>query len=202
MLLLYQYFCLSHEPMLLMLQIWYCCIFTALYFALLLLLILFYFRVLQIHCFSIVCPSFIDVCIVLFCSALLPSPPLRPPISVFRWPACIWGLVFSAVPVPPPPGVNIEEHIQIRQEEKRQRINRRHRLEEGRGMDQGKGGNIYGLCRFCFMNLGEMSLGENDKAGPETEYYVSIPFFPPALITSRCCLSLGAVPWCLLPCLS
>uniref|UniRef100_A0A671QW42 E3 ubiquitin-protein ligase MYCBP2 n=1 Tax=Sinocyclocheilus anshuiensis TaxID=1608454 RepID=A0A671QW42_9TELE len=39
-----------------------------------------------------------------------------------------------AVPVPPPPGVNIEEHTQIRQEEKRQRINRRHRLEEGRGM--------------------------------------------------------------------
>ncbi|XP_060732394.1 E3 ubiquitin-protein ligase MYCBP2 isoform X14 [Tachysurus vachellii] len=38
-----------------------------------------------------------------------------------------------AVPVPPPPGVNIEEHIQIRQEEKRQRVNRRHRLEEGRG---------------------------------------------------------------------
>ncbi|XP_035377131.1 E3 ubiquitin-protein ligase MYCBP2 isoform X6 [Electrophorus electricus] len=37
-----------------------------------------------------------------------------------------------AVPVPPPPGVNIEEHIQIRQEEKRQRVNRRHRLEEGR----------------------------------------------------------------------
>uniref|UniRef100_A0A9J7XY67 E3 ubiquitin-protein ligase MYCBP2 n=1 Tax=Cyprinus carpio carpio TaxID=630221 RepID=A0A9J7XY67_CYPCA len=37
-----------------------------------------------------------------------------------------------AVPVPPPPGVNIEEHTQIRQEEKRQRINRRHRLEEGR----------------------------------------------------------------------
>uniref|UniRef100_W5MG48 E3 ubiquitin-protein ligase MYCBP2 n=1 Tax=Lepisosteus oculatus TaxID=7918 RepID=W5MG48_LEPOC len=35
--------------------------------------------------------------------------------------------------VPVPPGVNIEEHIQIRQEEKRQRINRRHRLEEGRG---------------------------------------------------------------------
>lgn len=53
------------------------------------------------------------------------------------WTACTWGLfVFSAVPVPPPPGVNIEEHIQIRQEEKRQRINRRHRLEEGRGMDQ------------------------------------------------------------------
>ncbi|XP_034779591.2 E3 ubiquitin-protein ligase MYCBP2 isoform X5 [Acipenser ruthenus] len=34
--------------------------------------------------------------------------------------------------VPVPPGVNIEEHIQIRQEEKRQRINRRHRQEEGR----------------------------------------------------------------------
>lgn len=135
---------------------------------------------------------FVLFCFVLFCSA-----PLRPPISVFRWPACIWGLVFSAVPVPPPPGVNIEEHIQIRQEEKRQRINRRHRLEEGRGMDQGEGGNIYGLCRYCFMNL-----GENDKAGLETEYSVSIPFFPPALITSRCCLSLGAVPWCLLPCLS
>ncbi|XP_023654220.2 E3 ubiquitin-protein ligase MYCBP2 isoform X4 [Paramormyrops kingsleyae] len=38
-----------------------------------------------------------------------------------------------AVPVPPPPaGVNIEEHIQVRQEEKRQRVNRRQRLEEGR----------------------------------------------------------------------
>ncbi|XP_029559556.1 E3 ubiquitin-protein ligase MYCBP2 isoform X1 [Salmo trutta] len=36
-----------------------------------------------------------------------------------------------AMPVPPPPGVNIQEHIQIRQEEKRQRINRQHRLEEG-----------------------------------------------------------------------
>nr|XP_048708714.1 E3 ubiquitin-protein ligase MYCBP2 isoform X14 [Caretta caretta] len=35
-----------------------------------------------------------------------------------------------AVPVP---GVNIEEHLQLRQEEKRQRVNRRHRLEEGRG---------------------------------------------------------------------
>ncbi|XP_065449168.1 E3 ubiquitin-protein ligase MYCBP2 isoform X25 [Chrysemys picta bellii] len=34
-----------------------------------------------------------------------------------------------AVPVP---GVNIEEHLQLRQEEKRQRVNRRHRLEEGR----------------------------------------------------------------------
>lgn len=118
---------------------------------------------------------FVLFCFVLFCSA-----PLCPPISVFRWPACIWGLVFSAVPVPPPPGVNIEEHIQIRQEEKRQRINRRHRLEEGRGMDQGEGGNIYGLCRFCFMHLGEMSLGENDKAGLETEYSVSIPFFSPS----------------------
>ncbi|XP_012493213.1 PREDICTED: E3 ubiquitin-protein ligase MYCBP2 [Propithecus coquereli] len=35
-----------------------------------------------------------------------------------------------AVPVP---GVNIEEHLQLRQEEKRQRVIRRHRLEEGRG---------------------------------------------------------------------
>ncbi|XP_069061337.1 E3 ubiquitin-protein ligase MYCBP2 isoform X2 [Pleurodeles waltl] len=35
-----------------------------------------------------------------------------------------------AVPVP---GVNIEEHLQQRQEEKRQRVNRRHRLDEGRG---------------------------------------------------------------------
>ncbi|XP_069061346.1 E3 ubiquitin-protein ligase MYCBP2 isoform X10 [Pleurodeles waltl] len=34
-----------------------------------------------------------------------------------------------AVPVP---GVNIEEHLQQRQEEKRQRVNRRHRLDEGR----------------------------------------------------------------------
>ncbi|XP_061486029.1 E3 ubiquitin-protein ligase MYCBP2 isoform X9 [Rhineura floridana] len=34
-----------------------------------------------------------------------------------------------AVPVP---GVNIEEHLQLRPEEKRQRVNRRHRLEEGR----------------------------------------------------------------------
>ncbi|XP_041054897.1 E3 ubiquitin-protein ligase MYCBP2 isoform X1 [Carcharodon carcharias] len=34
---------------------------------------------------------------------------------------------------PVPPGVNIEEHIQLRQEEKRQRLSRRHRLEEVRG---------------------------------------------------------------------
>ncbi|XP_059502486.1 E3 ubiquitin-protein ligase MYCBP2 isoform X5 [Stegostoma tigrinum] len=34
---------------------------------------------------------------------------------------------------PVPPGVNIEEHIQLRQEEKRQRLSRRHRLEEARG---------------------------------------------------------------------
>lgn len=54
------------------------------------------------------------------------SPPPRGSLS--RGAVCV-----SAVPVPPPPGVNIEEHIQIRQEEKRQRINRRHRLEEGRG---------------------------------------------------------------------
>lgn len=45
-------------------------------------------------------------------------------------------------------------------------------------MDQGDGVNIYGLCRFCFMNLGEKSLGKNDKAGLQTEYAVSIPFFP------------------------
>ena len=37
---------------------------------------------------------------------------------------------YSAVPVP---GVNIEEHLQLRQEEKRQRVIRRHRLEDGRG---------------------------------------------------------------------
>uniref|UniRef100_A0A8C8JY02 RCR-type E3 ubiquitin transferase n=1 Tax=Oncorhynchus tshawytscha TaxID=74940 RepID=A0A8C8JY02_ONCTS len=43
-----------------------------------------------------------------------------------------------AVPVPSPPGVNIQEHIQIRQEEKRQRINRRHRLEEGQGLVHGR----------------------------------------------------------------
>lgn len=94
--------------------------------------------------------------------------------------------MFSAVPVPPPPGVNIEEHIQIRQEEKRQRINRRHRLEEGRGMDQVDRGYTVGLYRFCFMNLEEVNdtdwwnnTGLNDEAGPETtEYFVSIPFYP------------------------
>ncbi|XP_026529252.1 E3 ubiquitin-protein ligase MYCBP2 isoform X6 [Notechis scutatus] len=37
--------------------------------------------------------------------------------------------ILLAVPVP---GVNLEEHLQLRQEEKRQRVNRRHRLEEGR----------------------------------------------------------------------
>ncbi|XP_031752932.1 E3 ubiquitin-protein ligase MYCBP2 isoform X6 [Xenopus tropicalis] len=35
-----------------------------------------------------------------------------------------------AVPVP---GVNIDEHLQLRQEDKRQRVNRRHRIDEGRG---------------------------------------------------------------------
>ena len=70
-------------------------------------------------------------CFVLLCSVFPP-----PPSSCL---GCLYlgPYVFSAVPVPPPPGVNIEEHIQIRQEEKRQRINRRHRLEEGRGMEQG-----------------------------------------------------------------
>lgn len=94
--------------------------------------------VVQSHCLSITSlPSFIDVCPVLFCSALLRSVfPHPPPASCL---GCLYPgpFVFSAVPVPPPPGVNIEEHIQIRQEEKRQRINRRHRLEEGRGTDQG-----------------------------------------------------------------
>lgn len=127
-----------------------CCIFTLLYFALLLLLMFFSISV----CKFIASPLSVhhSLMFVLFCFALL-----HPPFSVFRWPACIWGLVFSAVPVPPPPGVNIEEHIQIRQEEKRQRINRRHRLEEGRGMDQGDEGYIYGLYRFCFMNLEEIN---------------------------------------------
>lgn len=40
------------------------------------------------------------------------------------------SIIHPAVPVP---GVNIEEHLQLRQEEKRQRVIRRHRLEEGRG---------------------------------------------------------------------
>ncbi|KAG8452232.1 hypothetical protein GDO86_004144 [Hymenochirus boettgeri] len=35
-----------------------------------------------------------------------------------------------AVPVP---GVNIDEHLQLRQDDKRQRVNRRHRIDEGRG---------------------------------------------------------------------
>ncbi|XP_031752931.1 E3 ubiquitin-protein ligase MYCBP2 isoform X5 [Xenopus tropicalis] len=39
-------------------------------------------------------------------------------------------LLGKAVPVP---GVNIDEHLQLRQEDKRQRVNRRHRIDEGRG---------------------------------------------------------------------
>lgn len=125
-----------------------------LHFALLLLPI-FSFIAVQIHCFSIVCPLS-DVCIVLFCSA--PSSLLCLPLACLYLGPC----VFSAVPVPPPPGVNIEEHIQIRQEEKRQRINRRHRLEEGRGMDQGDRGYIFGVYGFCFMNLGEKKTKDTD----------------------------------------
>lgn len=100
------------------------------------------------HCLSI---HWCLYCFVLFCSA--PSSLLCLPLACLYLGPC----VFSAVPVPPPPGVNIEEHIQIRQEEKRQRINRRHRLEEGRGMDQGDRRYIFGLYRFCFMNLEEMN---------------------------------------------
>ncbi|KAK7153725.1 hypothetical protein R3I94_007181 [Phoxinus phoxinus] len=44
----------------------------------------------------------------------------------------IFDAVKEMIPLDLLLGVNIEEHIQIRQEEKRQRINRRHRLEEGR----------------------------------------------------------------------
>ncbi|XP_060681897.1 E3 ubiquitin-protein ligase MYCBP2 isoform X6 [Hemiscyllium ocellatum] len=40
---------------------------------------------------------------------------------------------------PVPPGVNIEEHIQLRQEEKRQRLSRRHRLEEVRDANGERG---------------------------------------------------------------
>ncbi|XP_045068074.1 E3 ubiquitin-protein ligase MYCBP2-like isoform X1 [Coregonus clupeaformis] len=43
----------------------------------------------------------------------------------------IFDAVKEMIPLDLLLGVNIEEHIQIRQEEKRQRINRRHRLEEG-----------------------------------------------------------------------
>uniref|UniRef100_A0A4W5M9H3 RCR-type E3 ubiquitin transferase n=1 Tax=Hucho hucho TaxID=62062 RepID=A0A4W5M9H3_9TELE len=43
----------------------------------------------------------------------------------------IFDTVKEMIPLDLLLGVNIEEHIQIRQEEKRQRINRRHRLEEG-----------------------------------------------------------------------
>ncbi|XP_041115648.1 E3 ubiquitin-protein ligase MYCBP2 isoform X5 [Polyodon spathula] len=45
----------------------------------------------------------------------------------------IFDAVKEMIPLDLLLGVNIEEHIQIRQEEKRQRINRRHRQEEGRG---------------------------------------------------------------------
>ncbi|XP_039539332.1 E3 ubiquitin-protein ligase MYCBP2 isoform X14 [Pimephales promelas] len=45
----------------------------------------------------------------------------------------IFDAVKEMIPLDLLLGVNIEEHIQIRQEEKRQRINRRHRIEEGRG---------------------------------------------------------------------
>ncbi|KAM9484009.1 E3 ubiquitin-protein ligase MYCBP2 isoform 22-T22 [Salvelinus alpinus] len=43
----------------------------------------------------------------------------------------IFDAVKEMIPLDLLLGVNIQEHIQIRQEEKRQRINRRHRLEEG-----------------------------------------------------------------------
>lgn len=89
---------------------------------------------LQIICFAAVSAHHSFMC-VSFCFALL-----HLHLGSFRA-SCPGGLylrpfMFSAVPVPPLPGVNIEEHIQIRQEEKRQRINRRHRLEEGRGRDR------------------------------------------------------------------
>ncbi|XP_071991479.1 E3 ubiquitin-protein ligase MYCBP2 isoform X7 [Engystomops pustulosus] len=45
-------------------------------------------------------------------------------------------LLGKAVPVP---GVNIDEHLQLRQEDKRQRINRRHRIDEGRGNNKPNG---------------------------------------------------------------
>lgn len=98
------------------------------------------FTLLKCLCCTVTCflhqvpPSLIDVCLVLLCSAL-PHPPTSGFIP-FGAPFTPGPFMFSAVPVPPPPGVNIEEHLQIRQEEKRQRINRRHRLEEGRGMAQ------------------------------------------------------------------
>ncbi|NXD08304.1 MYCB2 ligase, partial [Nothocercus nigrocapillus] len=57
-------------------------------------------------------------------------PPSRMNNNSWAFFICLIFLIDVAVPVP---GVNIEEHLQLRQEEKRQRVNRRHRLEEGRG---------------------------------------------------------------------
>lgn len=53
-------------------------------------------------------------------------------IICLRYKTCSFIILanYLAVPVP---GVNIEEHLQLRQEEKRQRVIRRHRLEDGRG---------------------------------------------------------------------
>lgn len=102
--------------------------------------------VVQSHSFSVT-PLHHSLMCVLSCSALLHLPSFS---CIFSGGCPYLGpFVFSAVPVPPPPGVNIEEHIQIRQEEKRQRINRRHRLEEGRGTDQSwTEGAVWGS--FCF----------------------------------------------------
>ncbi|XP_018420885.1 PREDICTED: E3 ubiquitin-protein ligase MYCBP2 [Nanorana parkeri] len=52
-----------------------------------------------------------------------------------------------AVPVP---GVNIDEHLQLRQDDKRQRVNRRHRIDDGRGPFVFPGAN--------FMNQREQAL--------------------------------------------
>lgn len=127
------------------------------------LILLFYSCVVQSHCFSIMSFHHSLMCVfVLFCSApsslllllfLLLHPVWLPVPGAFFF-------LFSAVPVPPPPGVNIEEHIQIRQEEKRQRINRRHRLEEGRGMDQGAGRCLRKGC-VCFFWIYGVKMIEN-----------------------------------------
>lgn len=155
---------------------------------------------LLVHCLSII--HWCLCCFVLFCSA--PSSLLCLLLACLYPGAC----VFSAVPVPPPPGVNIEEHIQIRQEEKRQRINRRHRLEEGRGMDLGDGGYIYGLNRFCFMNLKDINDTDWGKVTKQdsqsrslletSQYSVSIPFFSSAyhfqVLTKPWCCALVIAP--------
>lgn len=189
--------------MLFLLKIWHSCIFIPQHFALLWLLI-FYFNAVHIHCSSIVCP-FSDVCVVLFCSSLL-----HPFFSFFRWPACIWGLMCFQLCLSLP----LQEWT-LRSTFRSARKRNVRGLIVGTGLKKaevwirltedkllGRIDSVLWILKKWVIQTGGITPAWMMRQDQRLlNILCPFHFFSQALITFRCWLSLGAVPWLLLPCL-